>query len=470
MLYPSWRLKPPSDSHSPSASNINAFDARFEVIENLLTEQAQRLNDLETRLSTLGNAQADLQHVQEQMCECALASNTLAIMPLRRRLARQRSRAALRAALHQPQLALSICHAAGFAAMYYASATCGLFHECLSAVFSDVLELVTPVVCRIGGFQGAFPSAARTAEFFDPVANVWEILPPMKTGRIACAAVPFAGNLYVFGGCNAGLEDLPSAECYQPDTGRWEELPPMPAARRLCTAAPLGGKIYVFGRGPNSESVSVPIGFCFDPPTKAWSQMPKMPLANIPCAAVASLGKLYMLSCVDENAPAAPTAERYNPATREWEVLPSIPTPRRSFAAAAVSGQLYVCGGMSIGPDSQPLNMVERLNPADGVWEMLPGMGSQRGACAGAAAGAAVYVVGGSVDDVLPLATAERFDIARGCWEPLPMMWRESLLCAATGAGFLLRPRLPTRSPANSRQPEPEEVYFTISANNTITV
>merc|ERR1712125_83567 len=109
---------------------------------------------------------------------------------------------------------------------------------------------------------------------------------------IAPAAAGLHGKLYIFGGCNAGVEDLSSAEVFDPSVGFWRSLPRMPAARRLCTAAAMEGKIYVFGRA--ASSVSEPIGLCFRPDTGKWEVLPHMPSAALPCVAVASLGRLYL--------------------------------------------------------------------------------------------------------------------------------------------------------------------------------
>lgn len=123
-----------------------------------------------------------------------------------------------------------------------------------------------------------------------------------------------------------------------------------------------------------------------------------MAVANLPCVAVALKGKLYVFSCADESAQdpggamhgygnrmTAPTAERYDPARNVWEVLPPVPTARRSFAAAAVAGQLYVCGGMSLGPESRPLDIAEVYDPVRQLWRACPPMRIARGLCLGEA-------------------------------------------------------------------------------------
>eukprot|EP00927_Polykrikos_kofoidii_P047177 TRINITY_DN41291_c0_g1_i2.p1 TRINITY_DN41291_c0_g1~~TRINITY_DN41291_c0_g1_i2.p1 ORF type:complete len:469 (+),score=63.10 TRINITY_DN41291_c0_g1_i2:202-1407(+) len=385
---------------------------------------------------------------QEQLCEIMALRSASAARVLSRRLAGRRASKLLRAALADPALMLRMCHLAGFAASHRLGASSRTHTRDFREVFPELLRLGEPVICRCGGYE---TSAARTVECFSSSLGRWEGLPPMAIGRIACATAALWDNLYVFGGCSAGMEDLASAECFDPRVGYWRMLPPMPAARRLCTAATLGGRLYVLGRSTSSDAK--PMALCYRPELSKWEAMPQMFSAGLPCAAVACEGWLYVFSCASEaKTPftataemfhpqkAGNTAERYHPQTAKWEVLPPIPTPRRSFAAAAVSGKLYVCGGMSQflgGPT--PLAVVERLDPDRGIWEELPPMRIARGACTAASVYGMLYVFGGSCDDVVPMATVERFDPETFTWENMPQMNHASLLCSASPASGELR-------------------------------
>lgn len=438
MFFHGWSGTPVGKSPSGSVGDrhearIEGHEARIEALENLLEQQRQRLDDLQYRTAKHEVVHADLRYSQEELCDCILTKSTTAAVMLRAQLTRHRASMSFRAAVQQPELALIVGQAAGLSAARCMSVVSRVHGEGFRAVFVDLVSRCAPLICRLGGFEGEFPSAACTVECYDPVKCRWQALPPMITGRIACAATYAMGNLYVFGGCNAGLEDLSSAECFDPNVGRWKALPRMPAARRLCTAAALAGKLYVFGRGPG-VSLSEPLSLCFDVANERWEALPRMPSANLPCVAVAARNQLYLFSCAEEGMKSAPTAERYDVVTHCWEVLPPIPTPRRSFAAACVSGKLYVCGGMSASMEAKPLNTVERLDVSGSTafWEALPPMRSARGALSAASSRGTLYLFGGSVDDVVPLATAERFDPNLGFWEIMPRMRRESLLCAVT--------------------------------------
>eukprot|EP00929_Paragymnodinium_shiwhaense_P012585 TRINITY_DN11994_c0_g2_i5.p1 TRINITY_DN11994_c0_g2~~TRINITY_DN11994_c0_g2_i5.p1 ORF type:complete len:417 (-),score=49.79 TRINITY_DN11994_c0_g2_i5:350-1600(-) len=404
MLVHAWSsLKSASSvvNKSPAGSSANALEFRFEALESLVHEVSGRLTEMERKHCEYDVLLEMFRSTQEQICQCMLTKSKTMISKL------------LRLA------AVSKSHTEGV-------------REC----FGRLSTLCGPVLCRCGGYEGSFPSAARTVECFDASGHRWERLPPLATGRIACAAVSIENCLYVIGGCNAGLEDLTSAEVFDTDAGFWRPLPPMPDARRLCTAAACDGKLYVFGRG--ASSVSEPMALCFRPDIQIWEEVPRMS-ASLPCVALACGGYIYVFSCADE-LKAAATAERYDPKARSWETLPNIPTSRRSFGGAAVSGMVYICGGMSHGPgEARPLANVDRFNPQRGIWEQVPPMHTARGACSAASAYGLLYVCGGSPDDVAPLGIVERFDPDKSSWEYVPTMQRSSLLCGVTTATCLLR-------------------------------
>eukprot|EP00959_Pyramimonas_sp_CCMP1952_P399829 8377567-Pyramimonas_sp.AAC.1 len=64
----------------------------------------------------------------------------------------------------------------------------------------------------------------RSVECLDPVAQTWQVMPPMFTPRADAAAAVASSCLFVCGGVS-GAEVLGSVECFSPDLGSWSAIP-----------------------------------------------------------------------------------------------------------------------------------------------------------------------------------------------------------------------------------------------------
>jgi N-acetylneuraminic acid mutarotase len=90
--------------------------------------------------------------------------------------------------------------------------------------------------------------ALTSAEVYDPLANAWQPIMPLPTGRRTGNAVVVNGRILVFGGEGAGTHE--QNELYNPAADSWQVLAPMPLARHGAVAGRIGNGIFVVGGGP----------------------------------------------------------------------------------------------------------------------------------------------------------------------------------------------------------------------------
>ena len=62
----------------------------------------------------------------------------------------------------------------------------------------------------------------NSVEVYDPAANAWSAVAPMKTARQGHGAVAADGKIWVVGDYKQS-----SAECYDPASNTWTEVAPM---------------------------------------------------------------------------------------------------------------------------------------------------------------------------------------------------------------------------------------------------
>src|SRR5262249_44994495 len=95
------------------------------------------------------------------------------------------------------------------------------------------------------------------AAVYDPGADRWDELPPLRYRRDHLVAAAVEGRIYVMGGRDRPAYDLAFNEVWDTATRTWDMSAPMPTGRSGHTAAVLGGRIYTFGGEGNPLS---PVG------------------------------------------------------------------------------------------------------------------------------------------------------------------------------------------------------------------
>jgi len=171
-----------------------------------------------------------------------------------------------------------------------------LFFQVLSpavGVFNDKIYVA-------GGANGGGGNSMENAvEVYDPVANTWTALHPMKTGRNHCGGAFIDGKFYVVGGRRV-TRALDANEVYDPQTNKWERQAPLPTARGGIGVAAVNGELFVFG----GETLFPNGG-----------------------------GEVHG------------EVEAFNPATNTWRSLSPMPTPRHGIWASVIGNNIFLPGG-----------------------------------------------------------------------------------------------------------------------------
>jgi N-acetylneuraminic acid mutarotase len=220
-----------------------------------------------------------------------------------------------------------------------------------------------------GGFLEGNEATDRFLEY-DPAADAWTTLPPMKVARGAGAAVTIGDKLYMIdGGPNpylAGEETgppRPRLEVFDFRSRSWSVAAPPPVGVHHTGAAVLDGKIYLAG-GRYGDEASVAIFDRYDPATDRWTRLPELPQGKIASlAVVAAAGRVVVIGGDDERGWkdgggfVSPMAWAYDPATAHWTRLPDMQVERHAFTAAAAGGRVYAITG-TICPGLKPAGPV----------------------------------------------------------------------------------------------------------------
>lgn len=154
---------------------------------------------------------------------------------------------------------------------------------CAAASLADGRLLIS------GGYdeRGIVTGVLSATEVFDPVAQVWSLLPDgMKRARWGHGCATLQGLVYAVGGCALRpgmpasedfMETLRSCEVFDSLTGVWTASANLHVARAGARVMNLGGTRLVvvggcddvFGRAEMLSSVEV-----FDPKSHCWSLLP----------------------------------------------------------------------------------------------------------------------------------------------------------------------------------------------------
>jgi hypothetical protein len=108
-----------------------------------------------------------------------------------------------------------------------------------------------PGVAEVGGklyVAGGQDDAGATGvvEVYDPAADYWTTLTPMRAARTNFPLVAHGGALYAVGGWD-GFQVLDRVERLDLGTGAWHECAPLQSPRCLLGAVVWGGRLYAVG-------------------------------------------------------------------------------------------------------------------------------------------------------------------------------------------------------------------------------
>jgi N-acetylneuraminic acid mutarotase len=191
-----------------------------------------------------------------------------------------------------------------------------LFFHALSpavGVFNDKIYVAG------GANGGGGNSMQNQVEVYDPVANTWTALQPMRDGRNHCGGAFINGKFYVVGG-RRRVHALDSNEVYDPQTNTWERVAPLPTARGGIGVAAVSGELFDFGVESLFQNGGVVVH-----------------------------GEV----------------EIFNPATNTWRSLSPMPNPRHGIWASVIGNNIFLPGGGTVSGfgGTTDLNTVFTVSP-----------------------------------------------------------------------------------------------------------
>ncbi|KAJ8263111.1 hypothetical protein COCON_G00155680 [Conger conger] len=142
------------------------------------------------------------------------------------------------------------------------------------------------------GCLPASPSVSlKQVEQFDPAANKWTMVAPLREGVSNAAVVSVKLKLFAFGGTSVSHDKLPKVQCYDPLENRWAVPASCPQPWRYTAAAVLGSQIFVMGGDTEFSACSA---YKFSSETYQWTKVGDVTAKRMSCQAVASGNKLYV--------------------------------------------------------------------------------------------------------------------------------------------------------------------------------
>lgn len=292
-----------------------------------------------------------------------------------------------------------------------ASGDCQIKAEGVASIATRLVRMEPSYIYALGGRSGIHHLAS--AERYDPAANSWWPLPPMKQRRVRLAAAVLRGCVYAIGGMDENECALRTVERYNPQMQQWEPVAPMRRRRSAVAAAAIGNYIYVTG-GIGEDDEPLASVERYDAATEDWSPLPPMrrPRAGhsvvVVGQSVLAVGGAFGTQHVGD-------VERFDPAAGKWIPLPGMFIERTGHGTAQVGGKVFAVGGCRGGGARADVLQCNGLGNAQGPWTSLPRMVSDRGEVSAVAIGGQVYALGGC-NDTGALRTAEWFDVATGKW------------------------------------------------------
>ncbi|CAK6442459.1 unnamed protein product [Pipistrellus nathusii] len=174
----------------------------------------------------------------------------------------------------------------------------------------------------LAGVFPASPSASlKQAERYDPGANKWSMVAPLRDGVSNAAVVSAKLKLFVFGGTSIHRDMASKVQCYDPGEDRWAIKAECPQPWRYTAAAALGSQIFIMGGDTEFTAASA---YRFDCETNQWTRVGDMTAKRMSCHALASGNKLYVVGGYF-GTQRCKTLDCYDPAADTWSCVTTVP-------------------------------------------------------------------------------------------------------------------------------------------------
>ncbi len=216
-------------------------------------------------------------------------------------------------------------------------------------------------IYAVGGFTGRAPGdthsrlhqgASTDAFEYDPAADKWRQLPPMKGPRGSVGVVSLDGKIHAIGGIDLQVKTVATHEIYDPATNTWSEAAPLPTVRSHLAIAAVGGLIHVIGGRYDSRDENSNNHDIYDPKTNAWSAGPPLPTARSGVAYALYDDEILVIG--GETSKYANTEnEAYDVKSGTWSTLTPVPLGLHASTGETIGDHAYFpCGSTKQGGDA----------------------------------------------------------------------------------------------------------------------
>nr|XP_033812983.1 ectoderm-neural cortex protein 1-like [Geotrypetes seraphini] len=190
-----------------------------------------------------------------------------------------------------------------------------------SAELDHCLYVVGGHTALTGSFPASPSVSLKQVEQYDPQADKWTLVAPLREGVSNAAVVGAKMKLFVFGGTSVNRDKLPKVQCFDPCQNRWTVPTSCPQNWRYTAAAMVGGHVIVIG---GDTEFSASSAYRFNSETYQWAKLGDVTSKRISCRAVASGNRLYVVGgyC---GAQRCKTLDCYDPSSDTWSSVTTVP-------------------------------------------------------------------------------------------------------------------------------------------------
>lgn len=264
-----------------------------------------------------------------------------------------------------------------------------------SAAVNGKIYVIGGVSSEPPNWQNESGEILSTVEEYDPATDTWTRKADMPTARgwIPPSSPVVNGKIYVIGGGDDIVWDLPTVEEYDPDTDTWTRKADMPTPRWCLAACAVDGKIYAIGGAPNNDKGLSTVEV-YDPMTDTWTRKADMPWGIWGLSTSVVNGKIYAIGGTPEII-AVNIALEYDPATDTWTKKSRMPTASRGMDTSALCGKIYTIGGWP-SSGTTPYSTVQVYDPATDTWTIEADAPFRRSCFSASVVDNRIYVIGGT--------------------------------------------------------------------------
>jgi hypothetical protein len=276
-------------------------------------------------------------------------------------------------------------------------------------------------IITISGFS---EKAISSVEVYDANSDCWSQTADCLTSRTQFAGIPYAGNVLIMGGKQAGKR-VASCEELLLSSMTWKESEiSLPSPRSGFASISLSSKcylddIYIVGGSDGSVLNSFQMFNLND-----WISLPNLIYRRDELASVVGPDfNIYAIGGFGGDSQVLNTCEMYLLETETWEKVPNLNCPRRALSAVTMSDGIYVIGGYN---GSTYLKEVEKYDYRMKKWVSLAPLNHPRCTLTACPDGQYIYAIGGF--NGVPLNIVERYSVFENKWEEVACLRTERFM------------------------------------------